>query len=95
MEPNTNYGGDITDSEERDKIEACVSWARGLDAKFWTYNTNTKVCTLRSSNTDSITAQHHISGNSACHDLVDYTETESRQNRIGSYVSHTSHTSRI
>ena len=31
MEPNTNYGGDITDSEERDKIEACVSWARSVD----------------------------------------------------------------
>ena len=95
MERDISYGGVDIDTEERRNIQACAGWARNADAKFWTYNTNTKVCTLRSSNTDSITAQHHISGSSTCHDLVDYTETESRQNRIGSYVSHTSHTSRI
>ena len=96
MEPNTNYGGDIIDKQKRDKIEACVGWARSVDAKFWTYKTNTKECALKSSNTplhaapDSITNRHHISGSSACHDLVVNTETESRQNKIGSYVSYTS-----
>ena len=79
MEHNINYGGDIINREKRDNIQACVVWAHDQNAKFWTYHTGLKDCDLKSSNTEKIEAQNHISGSSACHDIVDFTE-ESEQN---------------
>ena len=81
MEHNIEYGGDIINREKKDNIQACVGWARDQNVKFWTYHTGT--CSLKSSNTEKIEAQNHISGSSACHDIVDFTETESEQNKIG------------
>ena len=71
MERDISYGGDDIDTEKRRNLQACAGWARNANAKFWTYNTDTRDCTLKSSNSERIEAPNHVSGSGACHDRQD------------------------
>ena len=81
MERDISYGGVDIDKEKRRNIQACAGWARNADAKFWTYNSVTRYCTLKSSNSERIEAPNHVSGSGACHDRQDVSN-------IGKYMTY-------
>ena len=70
IEPDVMYGhgSDIVSHLDVENVQECAAKAfcSSTEANFWTYDLKTKVCSVKTSNSDRRPSQEHVSGSVYC-----------------------------
>ena len=68
------YGGVVMKKEKRETIDLCAHFASKEShfVHFWSYNTKTKMCFLKASNSERLKKAHFVSGSAECGGFSSY-----------------------
>ena len=74
IELGMEYGGVVMKKEKRETIDLCAHFASKEShfVHFWSYNTKTKICFLKASNSERLKKAHFVSGSAECGGFSSY-----------------------